>query len=254
MPSVSAVQDRSPATVFVLRSLRLWGHRSLLRLVVYALALGGLSITPARVYTDALAWVDNAMGPPGTASPSGTLMWFRVDEVSLEPLNSPEVGPDIVGLDFSNASTRVHPPGRDIAFSAVRIWLGSATWADPAQQPPPDRERMARMLASQLWINTDPPYTFTALGGGVYEARYTSTPGVRAFARAQAWPLARKSLFLAAIALLVGESLAFLGRRAVLIRPGSCRACGYPLADLPSQRCPECGSPREGREGTESPS
>jgi|GEM_PF-2852843 len=253
MSSVSAAHDRGPVAACLLRSLGWWGSRSPLRLVVYALAFGVLSISPARIYTDALAWVDNAMGPPGTASPSGTLLWFRVEGDSLEPLESREVGPDIVGLDFSNAGTRIEPPGRDMAFSAVRIWLGSAIWADPARQPPPDRERMARLLASQLWINADPPHTFTALGGGVYEARYTSTPGVRAFARAQAWPSARTALILMALALLLGETFAFLGRRVVLIQPGACRSCGYPLADLPSQRCPECGSPRAGCEADESP-
>ena len=257
VPPVNAVNERGPVNARVRRALRFWGDRSWLRITVYVLTLGGLSVAPARVYTDALWWADNAMGPPGTASPSGTVIWFRVEGDSLEPLDNvgigPDAGPDIVGLDFSNASTRIQPQGRDPALSAVRIWLAAAVWADPSQQPPPDHERMARLLAAQLWIDTEPPFTFTTLGGGVYEARHKSIPGVRAFARAQAWPRLRTALRFAAIALLAGEGLAFLGRRIVTIPPGGCLSCGYPLADLPTERCPECGSPRPADDGSEPP-
>lgn len=253
MSSVSTVHQRGPVTTRVRRTLRFWADRPLLRLVVYALALGVLSISPVRTYTGALRWVNNLTGPAGSPPASGTPAWFRIDGDSLEPLDRAEAGPDIVGLTFISVSTRIEPPGHDLAFCAVRIWLAPATWVDPSRTPPPDREEMARMLAAQLWLETDPPYTFTALGGGVYEAIYKSIPGVRAFARAQTWPLARRALFLAATALLVGESLALLGRRIVLIQPGACRSCGYPLADLPSERCPECGSPRAACEADESP-
>ncbi|MFG0259483.1 MAG: zinc ribbon domain-containing protein [Phycisphaerales bacterium JB041] len=253
MSSATPVHERGPAVAVLLRTLATWGKRPRLRLLLYALALGGLSVTPAQDYTGALAWADSAMGPPGTATPSGTLVWFRVRGDVLEPLDGPAEGPHTVGLDFYNASTRIEPPGRELAFRAVRIWLARAAWADPTQQPPPDPERMARLLSAQLWIEGDPAPTFTALGGGVYEARYKSAPGVRAFARAVAWPATRTALLLAGIALLAGEGLALLGRRAVPIRPGECESCGYPLADLPSERCPECGSPRARDEGTDAP-
>jgi hypothetical protein len=171
------------------------------------------------------------------------VIWFKILDDRLLPLDGPAA--DAVGIDFRASAARIEPPGRDMVFGVQRVEIASVQWADPSREPPPDLDAVAELLIATVWIGSGVEYAVITRSPGVYEGRYLDPAGMRAVARRQAW----KGIPAAAVRwlalLLVGECLAWAGRRVRLWRPGECRACGYPVGDLASAVCPECGTPRD---------
>lgn len=228
----------------MMRAASFWGRRGLVRGVLYAMALAVVGIAPVRTYMWWVDWARSSTAPPSAANQNGEFLWFRLAGDQLAALDGPMSEPDVVGLDFLSGTTIMDPPDLELGLVSTWVCLADTTWADPSRSPPPDNVEMAHRLIDATWARPGVPYTVSALGPGVYEARYEKLSVIRAVARSQAMPETRTALLWLLSILCVGEGLAWVGRRVVLIPPGGCKTCGYPLANIPSLTCPECGTQR----------
>lgn len=240
---MSPPPPRGRVVTALLRLLAGWGRRRNCRVLVYAVALAATTMPLVRVYRVWMAWPGSVTGPVVAPTPSGTVVWFKILEDRLLPLDGPAA--DAVGIDFQTSSAAIEPPGRNMVFRVHRVEIASVQWADPSREPPPDLDAVAELLIATGWVGTEVEYAVSERGPGVYEGRYLDPAGMRAYARRQAWTGIPAAAVRWLSLLLVGECLAWAGRRVRLWRPGECRACGYPVGDLASAVCPECGTPRD---------